>query len=246
LSSLLLAGWVYLVGALPVLRRRERDGSRGVDLVPMAAALVLAALFIRLPENNQSKFLNLLFLLLSAPAAVGWCARWARLGSRGKAILAALALIAVVPTAALVAWGFASERGQTYDAVPPSTAAERQAFTWARAHTGARTAFADQGGGEDLVVRAARGALWGGHGYEDNWGYPMSAMPLRERAVAQLSSGIDPDPEVRALLRSLDRPVIVVARRRYADTTGAAWRATLAPPRYHPLFANDEVRLYQW
>src|SRR5262249_17754929 len=151
--------------------------------------------------------------------------------------LTVFALIAVVPTLALVAWGFASERGQVFNVVPVSTPAEQAAFAWARTHTDPRAAFADQGGGEDLVVRAARGALWGGHGYENNWGYPMSAMHLRERAVDQLSAGIDPDPDVKALLRALDRSVIVVARRRYADMPGAAWKATLAPPRYRPLFA---------
>jgi hypothetical protein len=223
-----------------------RARAAGRALLPFAAALALAALFIRLPENNQSKFLNLLFLLLAVPAAQGWAGWVGRLRPSLRAAAATAALLAVLPTAALVAWGFASERGQAFDSVPRTTPAERAAFAWARRHTAPHTAFADEGGGEDLVVRAGRGSLWGGSGYENNWGYPMEEMRLRERAVRQLSAGGPLDGETRALLRALDRPVVVVARRRYAHRPGSAWRSLEAGGSYRLLFENEEVRLFGW
>jgi hypothetical protein len=246
LSSLLVAGSLFLAASLPVLAGWARSRGAGRELLAPAAALVLAGLLIRLPENNQSKFLNLLFLMLAPPAAEGLSALWRQLSRPGRTALAAAGALAVLPTTALVLWGFASEHGQTVDTVPDSTPAELAAFEWCRRHTDPRTAFADATGGEDLVVRAGRGSLWGGHGYEDNWGYPMGEMRLRERAVRQLAAGVPPDPEVSALLRALGRPVVVVARRRDAARPGSAWRSLTDRSPYRLLYANAEVRLYGW
>jgi hypothetical protein len=246
LWSLLLAGALYVPTGFAVLAAWARRGTARATLIPMALALVAAALFVRLPENNQSKFLNLLFLLLAAPAALGWSAVADRLFPAARRLVWLAAMVALLPSVALVAWGFASERGQAFDSVPRSTAAEREAFAWARRHTPEGAAFADEGGGEDLVVRAARGALWGGPSYENNWGYPIRDIELRRRAVAQLCGGRPLDAQTDSLVGALRRPVVVVARRRYADQSGSAWATLAEGGAYRLLFANDEVRLFAW
>ncbi len=256
LTSLILAGALYVPTGWATLVSWGRSRVAGRELAPLGLGLSLAALLVQLPESNQSKFLNLLFLLLAAPAAWGWQWFWRHMARGARVILVAAAVTAVGPTVVLVAWAKLHESGGA-GLVPRSSAAERAAFRWAQRSTSPKTVFADQEGGQDLVVLAGRGVIWGGPGYENNWGYPATEVRLRERAVRELAAGDTLDAGVRALLRRLNRPIVVVERRRYQrpglvgrwsdpDPSRGGWTLRRAGERYRLLFANREVRFYRW
>ena len=115
------------------------------DFLYLVVIAALLCFVIGLPGGNQSKFFNLLFLLLAPPAGIllaeldARYRRWHRHAAR-----AALAL-AVVPTVLLTLWGFASERAQPAGGATwhsPSEA-EREALRWIREESSPSTAFVD-------------------------------------------------------------------------------------------------------
>jgi hypothetical protein len=267
-----------VAGALLVPAGFAWLGSRGPgparELLGLAAALSLAGLCLRLPFENQVKIFNLLFLVLAAPAALGWLALRDRLPLAGRRALTAAAWLAIAPTAALCLWGFATEAGQTSVNWQRATrAGEAAGLAWIRAHTAPEAVVADRAAGLDLTVHAARSALYGGEDWGSNWGYPDSALALRRRAAIELGSGRPASPQTRSFLRALGREVIVAQRRdsrdwrvRVRDEGEQAYAGSRVsvmhpaagmpveppfpwrpmPAGLRPLYANREIALYRW
>ena len=180
--------------------------------VATLGALVALGLGLRLPENNQSKFWNLLFLLLAAPAALFSLAAFDRAGRAARRWLVAGFAAGVVPTAAACLLAFGCERGQNEEPAHFASRDSRAAWEWARTHTAPDAVFADAEGASDMLVLAGRSALWGGGATERDWGHPAEALEVRRRASRELCSAAELSPEVRELLASLGRHVIVVER----------------------------------
>jgi hypothetical protein len=237
------------------LRAAARRDPAARELAVLTIVLSLACLLLGLPLGNQSKLFNLLFALLAAPAALGYAALAAR-GPRIRLALAALLAVALIPTAALFTWGFATERGQlhfTWDT--PASEDERVAWSWVRAHTSPDAILVDADARLDMTVLAARSALWGGDGWAKNWGYDPRALAARRAAAATIGTGLGPTPEARRMLGDLGREVIVVARRGETRPAGGAWARLVTgepgvPPgdlrRFTPLYRNDTVALFRW
>jgi hypothetical protein len=255
LCTWLLAGLAYVPAGMLWLRAAARRDPAARELAILAIVLSLACLLLGLPLGNQSKLFNLLFALLAAPAALGYAALAAR-GPRIRMAMAALLAVALIPTAALFTWGFATERGQLHLTWDTSASAdERAAWSWARAHTAADAVVVDADARLDMTVLAARSALWGGDGWAKNWGYDPRALAARRAAAATIGTGLTPTPEARRMLGELGRDVLVVARRVETRPTGSAWarlvtREPGVPPgdvtRYTLLYRNETVVLYRW
>jgi hypothetical protein len=216
-------------------------------VLPMTAALLALGLLLRLSENNQSKFFNMLFLLLAPAAGMAWSEALARLRGMRRLAVAAVLAAGVAPTVGLSLWGFLSERGQNAESWVAPSAAEREACAWLRANTPADALVADVGGSRDVMTLAARTALWGGPVAARDWGHPREVLLLRRRTAEALCGARPLDDGMRAFLAGLGRPVVVMARRRDATDAAAPWTVLpLHPGRYRLIHANDDVRLYHW
>lgn len=249
LRTWLLAGGLYVVPGMIWLARGAGAPGPARELWGLATALTLASLLLGLPLANQSKLFNLLFLLLAAPAAlqlVEWCAL-AR-GARRATIVAGLAL-AVVPTVGLAMWGFATEAGQLpYASELPRSDAVRDACAWASRHTPPDAVFVDPEEELGVTVLAGRSVLWGGDRWAGNWGYDERSLERRRRAVEELGAG-RPSDDTRALLRELDRPVVLIHRKFRAPTDsvpGAAPGVTPDAGQWTRVYENEGVALYRW
>jgi hypothetical protein len=254
LAAWLVAGALLVPPGLIWLATRGRTVGPARELLGVSVILSGGALLIGLPLFNQVKLFNLLFLVLAAPAALGWLALLDRLGTAGRRVLAAVLALAIAPTTALCLWGFVTESGQTLRGWQrPATAAERAGFEWVRDRTASDAVFVDRTLTLDLTVHAGRSTLWGGDEWEKNWGYPRPALALRRRAVAQLGRGDPPSPDVATFLGGLGREVIVVARRigsADADTLfrrpSRAYPWSGLPPEFEPLYQNPDIAFYRW
>jgi hypothetical protein len=235
---------VVPAGMLWLARAARRDPIKR-DLLMLAILLTLPGLLLVLTDNNQSKFFNLLFYMLSAPAGIAWleiCRR--RRGVLRMGLILALAA-ATIPTAGLSLWAYASETGSFVTGATELTAGERSAFAWARAHTPSDAIFVEETASRDATVLAGRSVLWGGPGWAHKWGYPDEALRLREQANRELSAATV-SPETRTFLSSLHRPVIIVARRRAETGALSAWMTLpQAPESYRPIYMGEDVRLYE-
>jgi hypothetical protein len=243
LSGLLVvpAGAAWLWSA-----RHRVPGAR--DLLCFAVVLSAAGLSIWLPGENQSKFFNLLFLLLAAPAGLALVELHGRLGRRGRALLVALLALATVPTVAFAVAGFATERAQLGFAWQRPRPPVTRAMVWAREHTPRAAVFVDSTLSLDLPVEARRSVMSGGRRWEQNWRYPTAALRLRRETVAQLGALRPCSDEVREFLNGLGRPVFVALRRPEEDRSEAAWRARLAAryPGYRRVYDNEAIAFFRW
>lgn len=238
--SLLWGAAVVGPAALVALLARTRRAEASALLV-VAATLAALALLVKLPENNQSKFDNLLLLALAAPAAAGLLLLGARFGVGARAAgVAGLALL-LVPTAALALWGFVAEHGGSAASGFVRDESTRAAMRWARANTPANAVFADLGGARDVLTLAGRSVLWGGPTGERDWGYPPAAIETRRATVRALCAGEAPPEDGTALIATLGRPVVVVAR---GPATGDSLFAPEGATRFRRLFRNESVGFY--
>jgi len=226
------------------LRARRVPATR---LLLLGGGLLLAmGLAVRLPENNQSKFFNLLWLLLAAPAALAWRELAARASAAGRFGLAALGCIALLPTVVLSLWAFALERGQSASAVRASSPGEIEALAWLKSRTPADVVLCDLGGARDLLTVAGRSVAWGGPGGERDWGYAPQSLAVRRAAVRALCRAEEPSPAARAWLTALARPLLVVSRATAPDSLSGWDRLPMHPERFQPVFRNAELAFYRW
>ncbi len=236
---------VVPAGMLWLVRAARRDPTKR-DLLILAILLTLPGLVLVLTDNNQSKFFNLLFYMLSAPAGIAWfeICRRTRGALRAGLILALAG--ATLPTAGLSLWAYATETGSFVSGATRLTEGERAAFAWARGHTPPDAIFVEETAARDATVLAGRSVLWGGPGWAYKWGYPDEALHLREQANRELSAATV-SPESRTFLSALHRPVIVVARRHAETGPPSAWTTIpRAPESYRPIYMGEDVRLYMW
>jgi hypothetical protein len=207
-----LWGGALIVPAGTAWLWRRREGGAARLLLAFAILLTIAGLGIDPSDNNQSKFFNLLFLLLAAPAGLGWVELWGRLRAFRRAVLAFLLGAAVLPTVLLSLWAYACEPGMRSDPKTMTTPPERRAFAWAREHSPVDAVIVEEGGGRNAAVLAARSVLWGGDAWAKKWGYRPEALRIRERAARELESGGEFSPEVAAFLALLRRPIVLVRK----------------------------------
>ncbi|MEO5989624.1 MAG: hypothetical protein ABIU54_10415, partial [Candidatus Eisenbacteria bacterium] len=160
--------------------------------------------------------------------------------------LPALGVLALLPTVLLCLWAFSLERGQSSSSVRRSTPGEREALAWLGANTPSDAMLCDLGGARDLLTVTGRSVLWGGPGGERDWGYPPHDLALRRQTVRALCQGVEPSGEGRALLATMSRPMLVVARAAAADSLSGWNRLPMHPERFQPVFRNDEMAFYRW
>jgi hypothetical protein len=218
----------------------------------LAVVLTLLGLALRLPSDNQTKFFNLLFLLLAAPAGLALVRLWDGRGRAGRVTLVVALALGVIPTTAICYGEYAFDRGQRAAPWERPTASEREALAWAASSTPRTAILLDGEASLDMLLFARRSTLWGGEGWGRNWSYPVAALERRESAMRALGALQAPDASARALLGGLGREVWVVGRRRASGEASAAWTAATgrapgeAHGEYRLGFRNAEVALWRW
>jgi len=170
----------------------------------MLVALVLPACALHFSGDNQSKFLNLAFLLASAPAAIAWT-RVANAPVRRR-WLGALLVIALLPTLAAVLWAYAHESDSSADAPsrPPRAlvAAVRQLVP-ARAVLVDATQDTTRGAAPALPGETGHALLWRGGFMARKWGYAEAPLRLHRAAADALARGQWPPADGGRWLRAL-------------------------------------------
>ncbi len=252
LWSFVVGGAFYIPAGFAWLASRARGGrdrDAGESLAPLALlvpVLLVAgmALALRLPENNQSKFLNLLFLLLAAPAALGLQSLLDRAGRPLAWLLTACFACAALPNLGLAIWGFSGERGIGMHAWR-ATPAQREACAWVRAHTPADAALCDPVVARDLIVHGARSVLWGGPYGERDWGYDPAALQARRDLVSALALGRDPEGGAFVLLSSAKREVVLVTRADAPDSVLSVAAIAARPERFERLWGNGAMTFWR-
>jgi hypothetical protein len=245
-ALLLPAGSIWLW-----IRRRRNDAA--IEVLGFSVLLSIPALFLVLTGNNQSKYFNLLFYMMSAAAGPAWVS-WLRGMSRFRrwAVRGGL-VIATVPTVAFAFWAYGHDPGEfefrTNGGADPL---ERLAFAWARVNTAPETIFVEESPSIDAPVLAGRSLLYGREGWARQSGYGPVTLRVRKAATVALTAARPLGPEERALVDGLGREIVVVARRRGAETNpGSSWNAI---PRsisegagpYRAIFSNPAIVLYRW
>jgi hypothetical protein len=244
--SFVWAGALVVPAGLAALVVRARRDPGAAGLLAAVVPLAVLALVLKLPENNQSKFVNLLLLLLAAPAALAWHDVWMRARGLARPALVAGGAVLALPTAGFAIAAFAMERGQSAGSwhAPPAPTAE--AMAWARAHTPPDAAFADLAGAADIVALAGRSVLWGGPRGERDWGGARDALQARRLAVLALARGMEPAPAERSVVASLARPVVVVARSGDAGDPRSGWNVLPGAPGFRELHRTATVAFFAW
>jgi hypothetical protein len=245
-GSWLLGGLLLVPAGMTWLWRERHRRPAALHLLVFAVALTVAGLSLRLPDQNQSKFFNLLFLLLAAPAGLALVAWHERSPAAARPWITSALVLAIAPTALVALWGFASERGQGAQGWERPVAGERDAIRWAASHTPPDAMFVDRKFWLDLPSGTGRSMISGGERWEDNWGYAPAALAARRRIVADLGSLGPASDEARRVLSELGRPVFVTLRRRWGDTPD--WDHALAGPHpgYRLVYRNADIALFRW
>lgn len=181
LSPLALSTWIWgglLVVPAGTLGLRRRSWS----LFVVAAALTLLGLAIDPSDNNQSKFMNLLFLLLAAPAAM-------ELHKRLRGPVGAAVLLTTLPTVVFSFWVYGADRGTTLEPWARPNPDRAAAYSWAREHLPDDAILIEPDGGRGAPVFAGVSVLWGGDEWAKKWGYPPEELAGRRRAAMEMIGG---------------------------------------------------------
>jgi len=207
--SALLAGAFVLPAALAALVDGRRSDGASAALLASLAALVLPACLLRLGGDNQSKFLNLAFVLAAAPAAVAY----ARLSPPRRAVAAFLLVASALPTLAAMGFAYAHQSASSEDAPsrPPDDIVRAVADHVPRdAVLVDATLDTTRGAAPALPGETGRELLWGGGFLAIKRGAGDPALVRRAEAARALALGAPGETSAMAWLDSLGREVWLV------------------------------------
>jgi hypothetical protein len=189
--SVLVAGAIVLPMAARVLLTGPRLDGFPVFALGVLLALVVPACVLSLAGENQSKFLNVAFLLASAPAAVGW----SRLGAPWRRIAAVAGVLAVGPTLVASLWAYTHESWASQDAPsrpPREILAAVKRFVPRNAVLVDATQDTTRGAAPALPGETGRSLLWSGGFLARKWGHPRADLVQRSISASGVASGAWP------------------------------------------------------
>ena len=212
LVSVMLGGAFLFPVAAAMLLHAGKDRTFRRALAGALVVLALPACLLRLGGDNQSKFLNLAFILAAAPAAVGWTLVAAT--PRRRELLGVLCTVAWAPTLVAMAWAYAHQSELSADAPsrpPPALLSAIRQWVPLDAVLIDATQDTTRGAAPALPGATGRALLWSGGFMARKWGYRSDALLLRARAAEVLASGHWPAGRELALVAALGREPWVLA-----------------------------------
>jgi hypothetical protein len=237
LPALIPAIWYLMRSEDPVATDRGLNAT-GV-LTVWAAFVLVIALAVDLPTNNETKFAFPLYLVLSA-LAVGGFDRWMDGGTRRRlnGIVIYVALC-TVPLNTVYFYGAFRDRSQFV--VTPS---ELSIYEWIRKMTRDEAMFLEADDIVRIPVLASRDQYWGTEAYAHNWAYPENEMiPRRALRDAVFGDGemADTEFEHAALL---ERPFYVVLRNIHVDE-GRRFKRLSDHPRFTGKYMTQSIAVFE-
>lgn len=197
-----VAAWFAFQG----LRRWARAAESGTALLPVwLAGMTAFALVVHLPENNETKFVWQVFVILAViagPSAWEWVAK-PRLGSDRLRWATGALLVFVAPSVFFFngMWHDRPERSQPELAEAASLdAAERAFYDWVRTETPNDAVFVDDRSRDHLMVLGRRRLIAGTLYDAARAAFPVDEMARRRAIEADLYGPLaDPRGDIEAL-----------------------------------------------
>ena len=244
--TLATACGVTAMAAWPGIRRVFLEQRvAGTWLVAWAAAMLVFALGVHLPESNESKFVWQVFAPLAVLGGAGLpvlLTAWRhRLGRAGAA---ALTVFVFVLPAALLWRGYLLDDSGLTAAETHREPGERALYEWLRTATPVRAVFVDDHSRDVLLVEGRRRLLAGTPHGAARAAFPADALARRREVAADLYGPVADLAADAAHLDSLGAPAYVLYRER--DHVGAApWAALDADSTgFERVYAADGFRVY--
>ena len=188
-------------------------GARPVDSLTLSGSglvcvwfifMLLVALIVDLPVNNETKFAFFAWLPLCALATGCFERVWDWRSRRYAAVL--LLLSATVPLNMLYFHHAVRDRS-VLDLGPGESAA----YEWIKRNAPRNAVFIEAGDRVRVPVLGDRDDYWGTEAYARNWGYPVAEMSARRALRDHMFQGGGPTEDDVLQLRVLGRPVYVIA-----------------------------------
>jgi hypothetical protein len=239
LPVLIPAVWYLVRGERPRRALADGGGLSPSGLIAAWAGIVLVmALVIDLPTNNETKFAFPLYLALAA-LAVGGLDRWTAHGRRYAAAVAYVALC-TLPLSAVYFAGAFSDRSKFV-----ITQSELSVYDWIRKTTRKEAIFLE---GNDIVripVLASRDQYWGTETYARNWGYSAEELaPRRALRDAVFGEG-EIDYALFEHAESLDRPFYIILRDIHSDE-GRRFKRLSDRPFLTGKFLSESIAVFEF
>jgi hypothetical protein len=225
--TLATACGLTFAAAWPGVRRlwTERTAA-GAWLVCWTFGMTLFALVVHLPEDNESKFVWMVF----APLAVlgGWgfpalLAAWRR--RLGLPVAAALVTAAFVLPQVLLLRGFLLDHSGDTAAETHRAPGDAACYAWVREHTPLNAVFLDDRSRDVLLVEGRRRLLAGTPFGPERAAFPADALARRRAVMADLYGPAADLAGDAGCLDSLGAPTYVLYRDEDHAERAAAGRA---------------------
>jgi hypothetical protein len=237
LPALIPAVWYLIRGDRPLAKEGGLSAS-GI-LVVWAAFVMVIALAVDLPTNNETKFAFPLFVALSA-LAVGGFDRWAAgCTRRGTAAVIIYVALCTVPLNAVYFVGAFGDRSRF--AVTPS---ELSIYEWIRKSTRDEAVFLEADEIVRIPVLASRDQYWGTDAYAHNWGYPEEEMKVRRALRDAVFGDGELTDEQLEHAASLERPFYVVLRNIHVDQ-GLRFKRLSDHPRLTGKYMTESIAVFE-
>lgn len=223
LPALVLALW-FFHRANDHTDTREFLGSRLVDSLTLSGSGILLAWFILmlvialtvdLPVNNETKFAYFAWLPLCALATGAFERAWDWRSRRYAAVV--LVLSAALPLHAL--YFHHAVRDHSTIAISDQ---EHAVYEWIQKSTPKDAVFIEENENVRLPVLGDRDAYFGTEAYARNWGYALAEINARRDVRDHVFSADGPGADDVMRLRALGRRVFVIYRRRENDPVDAS------------------------
>jgi hypothetical protein len=199
--------------------------------------VLVMAVVVDLPTNNETKFSFLLFLPLAAFATGGINRMWR--SRRGRVSAVILVAAATVPLNAI--YYYQSWHDTSTFTVEDT---ERAAYRFVARNTSPDAIFIDSGDIVRIPVLAGRDLYWGNETYAFNWGYPVDEVRFRREVRDSTFSETGLTGQQIDALRALDRPVYVFCRGAQFDQY-AVFERMNRDPRFEGKFLADEYAVFE-
>lgn len=207
--------------ARPVLRAwSEGVASRALIGLYLLAMIVFGCL-VRLPEDNQVKFVYQAFVPAVVLAAAGFQA-WIAPLLRRPATAALLAVVFLVPPA-LTLHGYILDPARDPDANVAEPSGEAALHLWIREHTPVQAIIVDSHYRNVVMVNGRRPLYLGTSSGPERAAFPMDQVVERRRVTADLYGPAVAIEEDLTALERPGRPIFVVFRPEDDVETSGAW-----------------------
>jgi hypothetical protein len=225
LPALVFAAWFFHHAGRDA-DESGRFGARPVSELTLSGSGLLAlwflfvlvvALLVDLPVNNETKFAYLAWLPLCALAAGCFERRWDWVRARRVAL-------AGVACAALPLHMLYFHHAVRDPSTLAVTDQERAVYQWIAKSTPRDAVFIEEGDVVRVPVLANRDLYWGTEAYARQWGYPAAEIAARRGLRDRVFSKQGPGNDDVMQLRVLGRRVFVIYRLKEADLIAAPER----------------------